>query len=88
MVIVTNDPLCAVLSRLTVAGITSTRRGVVTEVEIGVAEGLAEGSVINALDLLTVPTSTLGRHRGDLGAERLRDLDDALRVALGPELGR
>lgn len=83
VVIVTHDALCAVLSRLTVAGVTTTRRDVPTEVELGAVNGLAEGSVVNALDLGTVPTDEIAGYRGELDPGQCRRLDGALMLALG-----
>lgn len=85
VVIVTDDALCGVFARSTVAGVISTRRGVPGEVEIRTAEGLAEGSIVNALDLTTVPTDSLRGYRGQLDATRLRALDAALGLVLGPD---
>ena len=85
VVVVTNNALCGVLSRLTVAGVTTTRRGVRTEVELGRPNGVAEGSVVNCLDLATVATDTLTRPRGTLDPGQRRALDEALRIALGLE---
>lgn len=85
VVVVTHPALCPVLGRLTVAGVTTRRRDVETEVELGARNGLAEGSVVNCLDLATVPTDALTSHRGDLDPEQSRRVDDALRLALGIE---
>lgn len=84
-VIVTRDAFCPVLSRLTVAGVTTTRRDVPTEVELGDGNGVAEGSVVNALDLATVSTESLSGYRGELDPGQLAQLDKALRLALGLE---
>lgn len=85
VVIVTNDALCGVLARLSVAGITTTRRGVRTEVELGSENGVKEGSVANCLDLATVAVTTLARPLGSLDAGQVRALDGALQIALGRE---
>ena len=83
VVIVTNDALCDVLTRLTIVGVTTTRRGVRTEVELGSANGVKEGSVMNCLDLATVPTDILSRPLGELDVGQSRALDRALATALG-----
>lgn len=85
VVVVTHPALCRVLNRLTVAGITTRVRGVETEVELGARNGLAEGSVVNCLDLATLPAAALTAHRGDLDPGQARRLDAALRLALGLE---
>ncbi|MEY2512716.1 MAG: PemK-like, MazF-like toxin of type toxin-antitoxin system [bacterium] len=58
-------------------------RGLPTEVELGAAHGLIEGSVANCDSVLTVPKTALVARRGALGPAELRTLDDALRLALG-----
>jgi mRNA interferase MazF len=82
-VIVTRDSAIPILTTVTVAGITSTIRGLRTEVPVGRGEGLARESVVNCDSLFTLPKSELGRFRGSLGSEATRRLDQALRIALG-----
>ena len=67
--IVTRDGAIPVLRNVTVAGITSTIRGLSTEVHVGPAEGLARESVVNCDNLFTLPKAGLGRYRGSLDAE-------------------
>jgi len=62
--------------------ITTRVRELPTEVEIGAAHGLVEGSVANCNNVLTIPKAALARHRGMLGPAELHTLDDALRIAL------
>lgn len=50
---------------------------------MGRGEGLNRESVVNCDDLVTTPKSVLGRRRGSLGPEATRQLDVALRIALG-----
>lgn len=85
VVVATHPALCRVLARLTVVRVTTRPRGVETEVELGEANGLAEGSVVNCLDLATLSTDALSGHRGDLDPAQVRRLDDALRLSLGLE---
>lgn len=82
-VIVTRPTAIPYLANVAVALITTRVRGLPTEVELGTAHGLVEGSVVNTDNLLTVPKTALARHRGALGSADLRALDQALRVALG-----
>lgn len=81
--IVTRDLAIPVLRTVTVAGITSTIRGLPTEVSVGPDEGLARESVVSCDNLYTLPKAELGRYRGSLGPDRIARLDDALRIALG-----
>jgi mRNA interferase MazF len=80
--VVSRDTLIPLLTAVTVAGITSTIRGLPTEVPVGVEHGLDRGSAINCNHLATVPKTRLGRFRGRLGPGELARLDHALRIAL------
>ncbi len=83
VVVVTRGSAVPILRNVCVAVVTSTVRGVPTEVAVGLAEGLNHDSVINCDDLATVSKTTLVRRRGSLGPEATYRLDDALRIALG-----
>ncbi len=80
--VVTRDSAIPVLSQLVVALITSTVRDLPTEVALGREQGLARECVINCDNLFTMPKSALGRRRGELGPEQLRELRRALTIAL------
>lgn len=80
--IVTRESAIPVLSQVVVALVTSTIRGLPTEVPIGPEHGLARESVINCDNLFTVPKAALGRRRGQLGPGELRELGSALAIAL------
>jgi mRNA interferase MazF len=54
------------LSRVTVAPITSTVRGLSTEVPVGPDNGLDHPSVVSCDNVVTVPMSALGRQIGRL----------------------
>jgi mRNA interferase MazF len=69
------------LSRVTVAPITSTIRGLSTEVAVGPANGLDHNSVVSCDNIVTVPIATLGRHLGYLLAEQEPDLAAAIHAA-------
>jgi len=49
------------LSRVTIAPITSTVRGLSTEVPVGRANGLDHDSVVSCDNIVTIPVSALGR---------------------------
>ncbi|MGH9068318.1 MAG: type II toxin-antitoxin system PemK/MazF family toxin [Acidimicrobiales bacterium] len=69
------------LTRVTVAPITTTARGLSTEVPVGRANGLDHDSVVSCDNILTVGTSTLGRHVGYLMPAQEGELAEAIRVA-------
>jgi mRNA interferase MazF len=82
-VILTRDSAIPVLSAVTVAAVTGTIRDLPTEVPVGPEHGLNRASVINCDNLFTIPKSTLGRRRGELGPVELAQLRIAIVLALG-----
>ncbi len=66
------------LSRVTVAPITTTSRGLSSEVQVGPANGLYHPCVVNCDNIVTVPKSLLGREIGFL----LPAQEDALTAAI------
>lgn len=73
------------LTRVSVAPITSTVRGLSTEVPVGSANGLDHDSVVSCDNIVTVPTSALGRHLGYLLADQEVALSTAIRSAFDLE---
>lgn len=69
------------LTRVTVAPITTTIRGLSTEVPVGPANGLDSPSVVSCDNIVTVPASALGRQIGLLLADQELDLTAAIRAA-------
>jgi mRNA interferase MazF len=64
--ILTREIVRPYLSRVTVAPITSRVRGLTVEVLVGPSNGLDQESVINCDNIVTVPTSAVGRQIGFL----------------------
>lgn len=71
------------LSRVTVAPITSTMRGVPSEVVLGPEDGMKFACAVNLHNVATVARQGVGRRLGQLGPERMRDVCAALGFALG-----
>jgi mRNA interferase MazF len=69
------------LSRVTVAPITSRVRGLTVEVPVGPSNGLDQESVINCDNIVTVPTSAVGRQIGFFWSEQEPKLSEAIRIA-------
>jgi mRNA interferase MazF len=69
------------LSRVTVAPITSTIRGLSTAVPVGPANGLDHDSVVSCDNIVTVPVRALGRQLGFLLPEQEAQLTEAVRAA-------
>ena len=81
VLILTREVVRPHLSRVTVAPITSTIRGLSTEVPVGAANGLDYASVVSCDNIVTVPVSALGRQLGFLLTEQETALTDAIRAA-------
>ena len=69
------------LTTVTIAPITTTIRGLSTEVPVDVANGLAGPSVISCDNVTTVPKSALGEQIGMLLDSQEQPLSDAIRAA-------
>jgi len=69
------------MNTVTVAPITSTIRGLSTEVSVGPANGLDNRSVVACDHVTTIPRDALGARIGMLFDEQEQDLSDAIRAA-------
>lgn len=69
------------LSQVTIAPITSTVRGLSTEVPVGPQNGLSHDSVISCDNITTVPADRLGATIGYLLTDQAYALSEAVRVA-------
>ena len=83
VVVVTRQAIISVLTSVTVAHVTSTIRGIPTEVEVGASDGLEYDCVVNCDNLNTIPKRRLNGRRGRLGPDRILALDQALALSLG-----
>lgn len=81
VIVLTRAAVRPYLKRVTVAPITSTIRGLSTEVPVGRHNGLDHDSVISCDNIVTVPTSALGRHIGYLLASQEGELAIAIQNA-------
>ena len=71
------------MARVTVAPITSTVRGVPSEVALGIDDGMKGPCAVNLHNVVTVPKSGLGRRVAQLDSRRLDEVCGALAFALG-----
>lgn len=83
VVVLTRDSAIAYLSSVTVAPITSTIRGVPSEVLLSEADGMKGPCAVNLHNAVTVPKANLGRRVAVLRSERLKEICSALGFALG-----
>ena len=81
VLILTRELVRPHLARVTVAAITTTVRGLSTEVPVGTVNGLDAESVISCDNILTVPTSDIGRRVGSLLPSQEVELAEAIRTA-------
>jgi mRNA interferase MazF len=66
VVVLTREAVRTAMRRVTVAPITSTMKGLSTEVAIGRANGLDHDCVISCDNIMTIDKAALGRHLGFL----------------------
>jgi mRNA interferase MazF len=83
VLILTRGSALDYLSRVTVAPITSTVRGVPSEVVLGSEDGLKQVCAVNLHNLVTVAQTSVGRRVAQLTPQRLREVCAALGFALG-----
>lgn len=81
VLILTRELVRPHLRRVTVAPITTTIRGLSTEVPVGASNGLDDESVVSCDNILTVPISTLGRRIGYLQPSQELGLAESIRAA-------
>jgi len=87
VVVLSREDAIAVLHTVMVAPVTSTIRGIPSEVVIGIDEGLKHTSAVNLDHVQTVEQGRLTRRLGRLRGEPLVRLCGALAIAFGCEGG-
>ncbi len=83
VVVLTRESATGYLSAVTVAPVTSSIRGVPSEVLLTEADGMKGTCAVNLHNVLTVSKAHLGRRVAVLSSERLREICGALGFALG-----
>ncbi len=81
VVVLTREAARAAMTKVTVAPITSTTRGLSSEVRVGPRNGLEGDGVISLDNVVTVPASLLGRTIGFLTSEQEAGLARAVVLA-------
>jgi mRNA interferase MazF len=81
VLILTRELVRPHMARVTVAPITTTARGLSTEVPVGAANGLDTDGVISCDNIVTVPASVLGPQIGVLLPHQEDALTTAIRAA-------
>lgn len=70
VVVLTREAARAAMTKVTVAPITSTIKGLSSEVSVGPENGLHQASVISVNNVVTIPVAALGRTVGYLSSEQ------------------
>ncbi len=87
VLILTRESAIAVLNSVTVAPITSTVRGIPTEVVLTTDDGLPGTCAANFDNLQTIPKSNIGDRIARLSSRRMRQAAAAVSFALGLDTG-
>ena len=85
MLLISRNEAYAVRELVTVAPVTTRIRRIPVEVPVGREEGLRRKSVVNLDVINTIPKSSLEVRLSSLSPEKLADVHDAIRFALGLE---
>lgn len=85
VVILTRQSTLPLLRRVTVAPITSTVRGVDSEVVLTTDDGMKDTCSVNLHNVITVAQALVGRSVARLSAQRMREICRALAFAMGCE---
>ena len=83
VLILTRDSAIRYLSTVTVAPITSTIRGVPSEVLLDEEDGMQQRCAVNLHNAVTVSQQRLGRRLSRLGVRRMDEVCEALRFSTG-----
>ena len=84
--VLTRDSALSYLSTVTVAPITSTIRGVPSEVVLREDDGMKAPCAVNLHNTITVSHYRLGKRVGRLNSVRMGEICAALRFSLGCDL--
>ena len=83
VVVLTRDSAVPYLSTVTVAPITTTIRGVPSEVRLTENDGMKTDCVVNLHNVVTVTQNRLGKRVAQLSSLRMAEICAALRFSLG-----
>jgi mRNA interferase MazF len=83
VVLISRDSAYAVRSSCTVVEVSTTVRGIASEVPLSKRDGLPKACAANADSLVTIPKTWLDERIAPLRPEKLLALDAALKFSLG-----
>ena len=87
VLVLTRDSAITYLSTVTVAPITSTIRGVPSEVALSEEDGMKTPCAVNLHNAVTISQERLGRRVAHLSSVRMSEVCAALRFSMGCDLG-
>jgi mRNA interferase MazF len=87
VLVLTRNSAIEYLSTVTVAPITSTIRGVPSEVALNEEDGMKSLCAVNLHNAVTVSQERLGKRVAQLSSARMREVCAALRFAVGCDQG-
>jgi len=85
VVLVSREDAYAVRDLITIAPITTGIRAIPVEVPLGITQGLSKACVANFDSITTVPKSCLSERISPLSPNKIAEMDEAIRFALGLE---
>ncbi len=83
VVLLSRDEAYAVRAQVTVAPVTTNRRRIPVEVDLGPGDGLPKSCVVNLDSIVTIPKTHLEQCIVLLRPEKVKQIEEALRFALG-----
>ena len=83
VLVLTRNSAIAYLSTVTVAPVTSTIRGVPSEVALNEEDGMKSSCAVNLHNAVTVSQQRMGKRVAQLSAARMNEVCTALRFSLG-----
>jgi len=83
VVLVSREAAYTVRASVTVVEVSTTIRGIASEVALGPHEGLPRRCVANADNIVTIPKRLLETRIAELLSDKAAELDGALRFSLG-----
>jgi mRNA interferase MazF len=82
VVLLSRDSAYRVRSAVTVAPVTRTIRDIPVEVRLDASDGLPSRCVVNLDDIATIPKTLIRRRIAVLSAEKMQEVEAAIRFAL------
>lgn len=83
VLVLTRTAAIGYLSTVTVAPVSSTIRGVPSEVALGIDDGMKQACAVNLHNVVTVKQSLIGRRLAALSQRRMDEVCAALAFSLG-----